>query len=280
MKFVPQIRSFIMYTNIPVVAGVWLCYWETKERLQLPYVAEYGFFLLSATGLVYQLHWLLTPFENNSARLQFNKTYAVGLHALAVAYAFAALWFFYALPKTYQLGCLVPVVLTSIYLAPKLPFRAIHWVRGKVYGKTVVLAVVWLFTTLLLPIWAHRFSFSSFDLNYIFYRFLLFLLVCFFFDYRDRESDRAGGIHSFLVHQPLPYLHWFVVVVLGLALWLNWNMKEDIDTLTFLLQMLPLVLLFAFRHKSFQTQSDSWYYLFLDAMVFLVPLCTWLRTLH
>jgi hypothetical protein len=177
-------------------------------------------------------------------------------------------------------GVLGTCGITSIYLAPKLPFRAIHWVRGKVYGKTVVLAVVWLFTTLLLPIWAHRFSFSSFDLNYIFYRFLLFLLVCFFFDYRDRESDRAGGIHSFLVHQPLPYLHRFVVVVLGLALWLNWNMKEDIDTLTFLLQMLPLVLLFAFRHKSFQTQSDSWYYLFLDAMVFLVPLCTWLRTLH
>jgi len=94
----------------------------------------------------------------------------------------------------------VPVVLTFLYSAPKLPYAPFSWLKKVAIGKTLYLSLVWLYVTTLAPIILGGRHWQPAYMFYACSRFFLIYPICIIFDYRDRESDRRDGIRSMITY--------------------------------------------------------------------------------
>jgi len=245
--------------------------WQTSRLLlgSAPPADLLGF-VAFATVCSYNFHWYLTPrTASPSRRVQWthrHKTLHAALSLLGAAGAIA--YYFYLTEFTLALG--FAALLTFLYSAPKLPQPMFRRLRHIAIGKTLFLAVVWVYVTAVLPLIVVRASWSVSFYWYIFSRFFLIYACCLIFDARDREDDRAEGIVSMVTVLTGRQLDRLFTVSMALffitSIALSWY---HYPALYIILLLIPGAILIFLYPETKRNYSDYLYYVVLDGIVML-----------
>ena len=90
--------------------------------------------------------------------------------------------------------------LSTLYTAPKIPWRVMHWLQKIAYGKTIFLTLAWTYITALLPLLIAGAAITRQPVLFCINRFFLIYAICILFDLRDRERDKQEGIKSLITY--------------------------------------------------------------------------------
>jgi 4-hydroxybenzoate polyprenyltransferase len=145
--------------------------------------------------------------------------------------------------------------------------------RKVAYGKTILLAAVWMYVTTVLPIvistgkWSPDYSFFTLS------RFFLIYAICILFDYRDREDDKAAGIRSMITYFSERGITKLFFLSLALfALFTLWLLMDDYSLRDVILLLIPgFILALLYNHAKLNL-SDDLYYFVLDGLMMLSAL--------
>jgi hypothetical protein len=265
-------KAVFLYSNIVVASGVWVAYRSTSQLFNLHFAESLAAYLFFAVASLYNLHWMLIPSEEHrNPREHWLKKYVLLFLILLLLSSGFAFYFFLQLTTQQQLF-LIPAMFTSmLYLSPKIPWKAFDFFRKNIRFKTTLLALTWIYTMDLLPFCLEDKKIEWVHLSYWFYRYALIYSVCFLFDYKDRHEDVKKGIQSFIYSLNESQAYRYVIGLLGLAAICNGVLFLWMNTTVVIFQFLPLVFLLLTLKFSLKTHSETWYYLVLDNMLFVVP---------
>ncbi len=243
--------------------------WQTNHLLLNDYSNNYFlFFVFFSTITSYSFHWYLTTESAiPSPRIEWgerNKTLHLVLFIIGIIGT--GIFFFYLLDYWHWLA--VSALITFLYTAPKIPHPLFRSLRKIAVGKTLFLAMVWMFVTTILPIeiaeqpWKTEFYF------FIGHRLFLIYAICMLFDYRDREDDDISGIRSlisFLSEKKISLLFYLMIALFTASTVLLAD--YGISSLRIAVLLLPgfiVTILFNYSKKHF---TDKLYYFVLDGMM-------------
>jgi 4-hydroxybenzoate polyprenyltransferase len=269
-----KIVNLFVFSSV-YIAGCAVLMVHQTSRLFLPEGAlslYYGF-VFFATICSYNFHWWLsTHSATGSERLQWalhNKSVHFWLYLAGLA---GSSYYFFALHGYWGwmgLGAMI----TFLYSAPKIPFPPFSRLKEIAFGKTIYLAMVWMYVTTVLPLvisgrpWTGAYTLFSVG------RFFLIYAICILFDYRDREDDRRDGIRSMITYFNERGINFLFAISLGvfgastLALFFSGVSAIDIG-----LMLVPggvLAGLYGYAKKHY---SDYLYYIVLDGLMMLSAL--------
>lgn len=153
-------------------------------------------FIFFSTICSYSFHWYLTSHSEipsdriawvNRNRWVHGMLFFVGLvGALAGFLILIRHWFWLS----------ASAMVTFLYSAPKIPHPLFRALRRVAIGKTIFLAIVWMYVTAILPVIVAESPWHEDTILFAISRFFLVYAICILFDYRDREDDRVAGIRS------------------------------------------------------------------------------------
>lgn len=194
-----SIFNFLLFSSLYIA----LCAVVMVYQLQLlfPQVtvsASFYLFVFFSTVCSYNFHWWLTQHSaTGSERLQWALKHKQ-LHLLLyfTGMVGAAVCFF--MIRQHWIWIVVGAFFTFLYSAPKIPQHFFIGLRRIAVGKTIFLAVVWMYVTTLLPLLVNGVSWQPAFTWLAISRFFLIYAICILFDYRDREDDKADGIRSMI----------------------------------------------------------------------------------
>jgi len=163
--------------------------------------------------------------------------------------------------------------MTFLYSAPKIPnkhFRAL----GKIaLGKTIFLALVWTYVTVVLPIVINGNEWHPDFYLYALSRFFLIYAICILFDYRDREDDKSIGIRSLITWLSESGIRKLFILSILLFFLLTIGMLfYQYDLLTIFILLLPGIITAALYNYARKHLSDLLYYFVLDGLMALSAL--------
>jgi hypothetical protein len=233
-------------------------------------------FVFFATITSYSFHWYLTPVLNTGpvARekwLLANRNVHAGLFIIGITGA--GISGFFLLDHWQWL--LLSVFITFLYSAPKISHPYFRILRKVALGKTIFLALVWMYVTTMLPLIISDQPWKTGFILFSISRFFLIYAICILFDYRDREYDKMVGIRSlitWLSDKGITLLFCgslmvFAVSTIGMI-------RHDFSLLTILLLLVPgIVTGLLFRHAK-RNFSDILYYFILDGLMALSAVLT------
>lgn len=191
--------QFFLFSSLYIA----LCAVVMVYQLQLlfPQVHVSGAFYLFvffSTVCSYNFHWWLTHHSaTGSERLQWALKYKK-LHLLLYFIGMLGAAICFWLIRQHWIWIALGAFFTFLYSAPKIPQHFFIGLRRIAVGKTIFLAVVWMYVTTLLPLlvngadWHPAFTWLAIS------RFFLIYAICILFDYRDRDDDKADGIRSMI----------------------------------------------------------------------------------
>jgi 4-hydroxybenzoate polyprenyltransferase len=242
-----------------------------KENPHPVYIA----FVFFSTICSYNFHWMLTPATGDGSGHVLWSRQHKPLHFVLFLIGLAgAAWYFIKLEK-FWLWLLFAVTLTFLYTAPKIPFTPFRWLKKVAIGKTIFLAMMWVYVTVSLPVLVEGVNWTKEIIVFTIAQFFFVFSICILFDYRDREHDKAEHIISLITHlseQGITGLFYFSLILyflLDLFLILN-----GMPGLIFLLIPAPVLAgIFNYAKKKY---SDYLYYFFLDGLLMLPGLLLWL----
>jgi hypothetical protein len=244
--------------------------WTTSYYVGGHGISPYFEFVFFATLCSYCLHWALTEGEPNTLRMQWTIEYRKLLFLFFSLAALGAVYTGWSLLQ-YWKWILPLVVLTFLYSAPKIPFRPFSYLKGFAFGKTVYLAFVWTAVTVGLPIVLSDIAWTSNVTWFLCNRFLLFLLSCVLFDYKDRNED--AGIKNLITYINEPILNWifggllFLFFLSSFSLYqFDYSSNKAMNAVALNLPALLLGVTFSISKK---TKNDRWFFFFLDGLMFL-----------
>ena len=240
-------------------------YWLLlKATPDLNYLA----FVLFATVTSYNFHWMLSRRSvNSSQRLQWtlnHKNFHLAFYLIGAA---GATFFFFHLTK-HWLWLSIIVFVTFLYSAPKIPISSFKILKKIAVGKTFLLALVWTQVTTLLPI-----IISDVDWHMDFYlfitgRFFFIFAICILFDYKDREDDKAEGIHSLITllsEKEITIIFALSLMLFGIVtLGMLQYGYSLFHVIILLVPGIILALLYNYSKKNF---SDYYYFIVLDGLM-------------
>jgi len=242
-----------------------------------PYLAGFVFF---STISSYNFYWYLTSHSTlQSFRLTWTMSHRNYHLAFTGAGALASLFFFFHLPE-HRVWLGLGAALSLIYMAPKIPHPSFSWLKKFATGKSILLALVWTYATVVLPVIIEKGWLSQKVILFICGRFFFIYTLCVLFDYRDREDDRTEGIRSMIISMSekgidrLFLFSWILSVLFYLTLY---DTGMTVYNIVILL-IPPLVLLFLYR-KAKKNFSDYLYYFILDGLMMLSGLIWWMVSL-
>jgi 1,4-dihydroxy-2-naphthoate octaprenyltransferase len=148
-----------------------------------------------------------------------------------------------------------------------------------VKGKTIYLSLVWTYASCILPFLLAYKSLTWQHIFFIVYRFMFIYVVCFLFDYKDSEEDKAAGIKSFIHQLNLKQAQQLVYLLLLFAGLFNAGLFGFIPFDIWLFQFAVLILLWKYLKYFLKNKRDIIYYGILDGLVFIVPIYVWVRNL-
>jgi 4-hydroxybenzoate polyprenyltransferase len=230
-------------------------------------------FVFFSTVTSYSFHWYLTSesiiVSGRLAWIKKHKVYHIVLFFVGVLGS--AFFFFYLLP--FWPWLLFSTFITFLYSAPKIPYGFFRELRRVAYGKTILLAGVWMYVTTVLPIvistgkWS--LDFTLFTLS----RFFLIYAICILFDYRDREDDKAAGIRSMITYfSERGITKLFSLSLVLFALFTLGLLMYGYSPLDVILLLIPgLILALLYNHAKINL-SDDLYYFVLDGLMMLSAL--------
>ena len=268
--------DFFLFTSLFIAICAVIMVLQTNQllRLQYDHYAYLGF-VFSSTICSYNFHWYLTPFaERENDRADWTRKHK-NLHIVFyVAGLLGSAWFFFDFLHSW-LWMVVPVVLTFLYSAPKIPYWPFTLLKKVAIGKTIFLSFVWMYVTTLLPALLHDGPVGGSAILFCCSRFFLIYAICVIFDYRDRINDKREGIRSMITYldergiDMLFYGSLFIFLLSTLALYFY-----HFTPLAILFLLLPgLIVLFLFK-KAKHNFSDYIYYFVLDGMMMFSALFT------
>jgi hypothetical protein len=249
--------SFLLYSNviITVVAGL-MTFRSFRLAGFKPDPRIIGL-IMAATMVVYAVHSLAPDDKPGEARDIWNRKHSI-FHRLCLTASMLAFMVLF-IKSGISIFTLMPAGLMTAYY---MTSRLLHL---RLYGKTILLALTWAYTTMVMPLFVAGKSEAVIlmlpalitELAYIY-------LICLFFDHRDEASDSGrGSIFLFRKNIGLSVAITAVCFLFG-CLW-AWNTGLSQGWL-FAKAILMLFLLITSKH-SLRTRSDLWYYLVLDGLM-------------
>ena len=225
-------------------------------------------FVCSATICSYSFHWYLTSESLvESPRIDWLKKHRVfHLGFFIVGVVGSAIFFLRLLPHWYWLA--ISAVITFLYSAPKIPHPYFRGLRRVAIGKTIFLALVWMYVTSMLPVIIAGGHFSSPVILYVVSRFFFIYAICIMFDFRDRADDKAAGIRSMVTLfrekgvDRLFYLSLIIFALCSICLY-----YYDFSIWNIALLLIPGVIAAAVYNYAKRNFSDYLYYLVLDGLM-------------
>jgi hypothetical protein len=125
--------------------------------------------------------------------------------------------------------------------------------------------------TVVLPLILAHIAWTTSVLCFLSNRFLLFLLSCVLFDYKDRKED--AGIKNLITYINEPILNWIFGGILLLffltSFYLHQSDCSSDKTLHLVALNLPALLLGTTFSISKKTKDDWWFFVVLDGLMFL-----------
>ena len=269
--------DLFLFTSLFIALCAVVMVLQTNQLLHLQYdhFAYLGF-VFSSTICSYNFHWYLTPnAEGENDRAQWTRTHKALHIALFLLGLLGSAWFFFHFLYAWFWIC-VPVGLTFLYSAPKIPHKSFHVLRRVAIGKTIFLSFVWMYVTTLLPVLLHEGPpVGGSAILFCCSRFFLIYAICIIFDYRDRINDKKQGIRSLITYlndKGINMLFYgslvvFLISTLGLYFY-------HFTVLAILFLLLPGVIVFFIFKEAKRNFSDYIYYFVLDGLMMFSALFT------
>ena len=227
-------------------------------------------FVFFATVCSYNFHWYLTPNSVSfSQRIQWAQHHK-GVHLLLyfVGLVGSAISFFTI--REHWLALAFAAFVTFLYSAPKLPQDFFRSLKKIAVGKTVFLAFVWMYVTVVLPVLIANKPWQTEYTLFAASRFLLIYSICILFDYRDREDDKHDGVRSMITYfdeRGINMLFAFCILAfIGSTIALR---VYNYDAYTIIILLVPGIITAALYNYSKKNFSDYLYYFVLDGLMML-----------
>lgn len=225
-------------------------------------------FVFSATICSYSFHWYLTSESLvESPRVEWLKRNRIfHLIFFFIGIIGSAIFFLYLLPHWCWLA--LSAVITFLYSAPKIPHPYFRSLRKVAIGKTIFLALVWMYVTTMLPVIIASERFSIPVILFVVGRFFFIYAICIMFDFRDRADDQAAGIRSMVTwfsERGVNRLFFASLVIFAICTVLLGYYGFSVVTISLLL--IPGVIAGAVYNYAKTNFSDYLYYLMLDGLM-------------
>lgn len=237
--------------------------------------ADYTAFVFFSTICSYNFHWMLTPAEaNGSGHVRWSQQHKT-LHLVFFLIGLTgAAWFLFKL-QTIWLYLGFAVILTFLYTAPKIPFAPFRWLKKVAIGKTIFLAMMWVYVTANLPVLIEGAAWTNEIIVFTLAQFFFILSICILFDYRDREHDKAEQIISLITYLSEKgisrFFYFSVILYFLLDLFLILNGMPGL-----ILLLIPAPVLAGIFNYAKKNYSDYLYYFLLDGLLMFPGLILWL----
>lgn len=264
-----KIIDYFVFSSLYIAICAVVMIWQTSRLLLgiAPPGRLLGF-VFFATICSYNFHWYLTPrTAEPSHRVLWthrHKTLHFVLYLTGVVGA--GVYFFYLLPWLPAL--LLAILLTFLYSAPKLPWPMFRQLQKIAIGKTIFLALVWVYVSTVLPLIVQDAKWHPSFIVFIASRFFFTYALCIIFDYRDRKDDRKQGIKSLVTmldDKSIDRLFW-----IALALFFLTSFALSIyyiPAFYIFLLVIPGLILAGIYRVTKRNVSDDLYYIVLDGLM-------------
>ena len=284
MIYFRKVFDLFLFSSLFIALCAVLMTLQTNNLFALEYNdRHYAAFVFFSTICSYNFHWYLTPDSfAERTRAAWTRQHKL-LHLLLFIFGvIGSAWYFFSFPDKW-FWLTVPVILTFLYSAPKLPYRPFTWLKKIAIGKTIFLAMVWMYVTTLAPMLLSGVSWDSYYDGALLPAFILFpcgrffliYAICILFDYRDREDDRKDGIRSMITYfsetgiNILFYGSLLAFFVATFALYFY-----GASSFTVISLLLPGFIVLALYKTAKRNFSDYLYYFVLDGLMMLSSLFT------
>lgn len=269
-SFILPVFQFAIFSNgFIALCAVMMCHTSAQLfSLQLPCL--FLPFIFVSTLASYSFHWYLTDTSDSvGERGQWNHQHRGVLLGISLISGLLALGLLSQL-NLYVAYLLPIVVMTFLYTAPKINTYPFRHLRQVAILKTTYLAIVWVYTTTILPLILDRSAWCPAMTGWVANRFLLIFSICLWFDYRDREQDRRSNwltVVSRLNQKQVVHLTYFIGA--SFALTLLFLYRQGFPGLAIASISAPMLLIIATSRYSSRWISDYWFYVYLDGMLIL-----------
>jgi type IV secretory pathway VirB2 component (pilin) len=269
-RFLQQILQFVLYSNLFIAVGACLGMYGTACLFQISISFEYFALMFLGTLCSYCIHWYFTyPNAKNREREKWSIANKKLLLTLAVLSLIGGMYIFFAYGIKTLFWFFPIIIFTAIYTAPKIPYATFMRLRKFVIAKTLYLTLGWWYCTSVLPFLPFpKFTHPMIG-TYLWYRFVLIFLICFIFDYRDKQIDISAGIKSLIKFVSGPVAKTICQVLLAVCCVSLSNMFGEFVFFKWFSLCVPVLVLLATHVYSLQQDNDLWYYGVLDAMLFI-----------
>lgn len=271
MKVFQKIGEFIIYSNLFIAVCAVLMANQTYKFLlhSLP-DRNLIYFIFFATICSYSFHWYFTSHSViPSPRIKWTLKNR-NIHLLLFLIGLTGSGIFFFLLSIHWYWLLLASIITFLYSAPKIPHPYFRALRKAGLGKTVFLALVWMYVTTILPIIVSEETWKPDFTLFVLSRFFLVYAICILFDLRDREDDKEAGIRSiivFLSKRNISIL--FVFSTLAFAVTTLWMLQFGYPLMSVLVILIPGIIVAGLYHYAKNNFSDLLYYFVLDGLMAL-----------
>ncbi|HEY6503000.1 MAG TPA: UbiA family prenyltransferase [Chitinophagaceae bacterium] len=265
------LSRFFIYSNLFIALCAVLMVNQTCHLL-LHETPDYYFmaFVFFSTICSYNFHWYLSsPTVLSSPRIEWQHRYH-WLHLVLFIIGLTGSAFSFIYLSGHWFWLLLSAVITFLYSAPKIPNKYFRALRKIALGKTIFLALVWMYVTTILPVMISdkpwQTGFSLFALS----RFFLVYSICILFDYRDREDDKIKGIRSLItLLDEKGIRNLFIFSILIFIVSTTGLLFYNYSILSVSILLLPGIIVAALYNYARKNFSDWLYYFVLDGLMAL-----------
>jgi 4-hydroxybenzoate polyprenyltransferase len=270
-----RIFDLFLFSSLYIALCAVLMAYQVTDLLKIIPNANFLWFVFFSTICSYNFHWYLTPdaASENRRIIWTHKHKHLHLVLILISVVLAFLFFIPLIEFWMWIG--FSMLLTFLYSAPKLPLKPAHILRRIAVGKTIFLALVWMYVTSILPIIITGVSWQPVHTLFCVSRFFFIYAICIIFDFRDREQDKQDGIKSMITQfneKGINFL--FIASILIYLITTVALAYYGIPINMVALLILPGLIvsgLYTYLKKNF---SDYLYYFLLDGMMALPALLT------
>jgi 4-hydroxybenzoate polyprenyltransferase len=268
--------KFFVYSNLFIAVCAVLMVSQTYQlllhRTPDPDITAFVFF---STICSYSFHWYLSSDSppGSSRSVWQRRNHYIYIILFITGFASAAI--FFLLLSKYWFWLLLSAIPTFFYSAPKIPNKYFRILRRIALGKTIFLAMVWMYVTTILPVTVSNTIWRGDISLFIISRFFMIYAICILFDHRDREDDKAKGIRSLITYlsekgvRILFIFSVFIFVISTVCL-----LFYQYSLLTVSILLIPGIITAALYNYARKHFSDMFYYFVLDGLMALSPLLT------
>ncbi len=195
MSYFQKVFNLLLYGNFFIAFCALALLWQTELILYESIHCNYlSIFVFSATLFLYALHRIVgiqkVQAFSNKYRYAIINQYRNHILIYALLGGGVAAWFFFYLNTTSQLFIILPAFLALGYVLPF--FGNERRLRDFDYLKIFLVAIVWAFTTVLLPLIEHGTLLLSYtSILLLLERMLFIFAITLPFDIRDLKVDES-----------------------------------------------------------------------------------------